>query len=311
MTSTVAVALDGITRTYRSRAGDVHALRGVTHTFAQGSFTAVMGPSGSGKSTLLQIAAGLDRPTQGEVVVGDTSLGRLDETALTRLRRTSMGFVFQAYNLLDALDAPTTTWRCRPGSPATPVDRKAVLGALRAVGLEDKARRRPPELSGGQQQRVAIARALHARPAVLFADEPTGALDRTSGRQVLELLRRVSDEQGQTVVMVTHDPLAASYAHGVLFLDDGQVVGRLQHGDASRHRRRDERARAMMLSISRQTVRQTWRPYAGAFVALACGVVLIAVAVTLIGAVDEDGTARRHHRRREGCSSTTSPRCSG
>jgi putative ABC transport system ATP-binding protein len=231
-TSTISVALDGISRTYRSRAGDVHALRGVTHTFARGSFTAVMGPSGSGKSTLLQIAAGLDRPTQGEVMVGDISLGRLDETALTRIRRTSMGFVFQAYNLLDALSAYDNV--ALPARLAgESVNRQAVMGALRAVGLEDKARRRPPELSGGQQQRVAIARALHARPAVLFADEPTGALDRASGRQVLELLRNVSDTQGQTVVMVTHDPLAASYAHGVLFLADGQIVGRLHHGDAA------------------------------------------------------------------------------
>jgi putative ABC transport system ATP-binding protein len=232
-TSTVAVALDGITRTYRSRAGDVQALRGVTHTFPQGTFTAVMGPSGSGKSTLLQIAAGLDRPTRGEVIVGDTPLGPLGQTALTRLRRTSMGFVFQAYNLLEALTAYDNV--ALPARLAgEPVDRKAVLGALRAVGLEDRARSRPPELSGGQQQRVAIARALHARPAVLFADEPTGALDRSSGRLVLELLRQVSDDQGQTVVMVTHDPLAASYAHGVLFLADGQVVGRLQNGDATR-----------------------------------------------------------------------------
>jgi putative ABC transport system ATP-binding protein len=231
-TSTISVALDGISRTYSSRAGDVHALRGVTHTFARGSFTAVMGPSGSGKSTLLQIAAGLDRPTQGEVMVGDISLGRLDETALTRIRRTSMGFVFQAYNLLDALSAYDNV--ALPARLAgESVNRQAVMGALRAVSLEDKARRRPPELSGGQQQRVAIARALHARPAVLFADEPTGALDRASGRQVLELLRNVSDTQGQTVVMVTHDPLAASYAHGVLFLADGQIVGRLHHGDAA------------------------------------------------------------------------------
>jgi putative ABC transport system ATP-binding protein len=233
MTSNLAVALDGITRTYKSRAGEVHALRGVTHTFARGTFTAIMGPSGSGKSTLLQVAAGLDRPTRGEVVVGGRPLGRLDQTALTKLRRTSMGFVFQSYNLLDALTAYDNV--ALPARLAgRPVDRAAVLDALRRVGLEDLARRRPPELSGGQQQRVAIARALHARPDVVFADEPTGALDRSSGRQVLELLRSVADGRGQTVVMVTHDPLAASYAHSTLFLADGQMVGRLDRADATR-----------------------------------------------------------------------------
>jgi len=231
-TSPVAVTLDGVTHTYRSRAGDVHALRGVTQTFARGTFTAVMGPSGSGKSTLLQLAAGLDRPTRGEVVVGDVALGRLGETELTRLRRTSMAFVFQAYNLLDALTSYENV--ALPARLAgRPVDHAAVLDALAQVGLSDQARRRPPELSGGQQQRVAIARALHLRPEVLFADEPTGALDRTSGRRVLELLREASDDRGQTVVMVTHDPLAASYAHSTLFLEDGQVVGRLDRADAA------------------------------------------------------------------------------
>ena len=228
----VAVTLDGISRTYRSRAGDVHALRGVTHTFLRGTFTAVMGPSGSGKSTLLQVAAGLDRPTTGEVVVGDVAIGRLKETELTKLRRTSMAFVFQAYNLLDALTAFDNV--ALPARLAgLRVDRDVVMDALRQVGLEEKARRRPPELSGGQQQRVAIARALHLSPEGLFADEPTGALDRRSGRQVLELMREASDARGQTVVMVTHDPLAASYAHGVLFLADGQIVGRLHQADAT------------------------------------------------------------------------------
>jgi len=233
ITTDVAVALDGVTRTYRSRAGEVHALRGVTHTFGRGTFTAVMGPSGSGKSTLLQVAAGLDRPTSGEVVIGGRPLGRLDEAALTRLRRTSMGFVFQSYNLLDALTAYDNV--ALPARLAGQrVDRAAVRRALGEVGLDGLAHRRPPELSGGQQQRVAIARALHTRPDVLFADEPTGALDRTSGRQVLELLRSLSDHQGQTVVMVTHDPLAASYAHSTLFLADGLVVGRLDRADAGR-----------------------------------------------------------------------------
>jgi putative ABC transport system ATP-binding protein len=230
--TTAAVTLDGITRTYRSRAGDVHALRGVTHAFARGTFTAVMGPSGSGKSTLLQVAAGLDRPTRGEVLLGDSALGRLNQTQLTRLRRTSMAFVFQAYNLLDALTVVDNV--ALPARLAgRRVERAALREVLRQVGLEDKARRRPPELSGGQQQRVAIARALYLQPDVLFADEPTGALDRTSGRQVLELLRAASDTRGQTVVMVTHDPLAASYAHSTLFLEDGRVVGRLDRADAA------------------------------------------------------------------------------
>ncbi|MFT4287149.1 ABC transporter ATP-binding protein [Nocardioides sp.] len=238
MTTTLAppaVVLDAVSRTYRSRAGSVAALRAVSHAFVAGTFTAVMGPSGSGKSTLLQIAAGLDRPTTGRVSIAGTDLAGLGETALTRFRRTAMAFVFQSYNLLDALSAfdnvalPVRLAGLR-------VEPAAVLDALDRVGLRDLARRRPPELSGGQQQRVAIARALYARsdsqPSVLFADEPTGALDRSTGRDVLRLLRALADG-GQTVVMVTHDPLAASYADETLFLADGQVVGRLRHADAA------------------------------------------------------------------------------
>ncbi len=233
-----AVVLDDVTRTYRSRSGTVHALQGVSHAFAAGTFTAIMGPSGSGKSTLMQIAAGLDRPTRGSVQVAGTGLAGLNRTTLTRLRRQMMGFVFQQYNLLDALTAydnvalPARLAGRRP-------NRAEVIGALEQVGLHGLARRRPPELSGGQQQRVAIARALHARPAVLFADEPTGALDRHAGRDVLELLRNLVDAPvahgpAQTVVMVTHDPLAASYADSVLFLADGQVVGQMGRSDAAR-----------------------------------------------------------------------------
>lgn len=226
----LAVALDGVTRTYRSRAGEVRALRGITQAFPTATFTAIMGPSGSGKSTLLQVAAGLDRPTSGDVVVGGVSLTGLSETRLTRLRRTTMGFVFQAYNLLDALTAFDNV--ALPARLAgRRVDRAEVLDALHRVGLGDLSRRRPPELSGGQRQRVAIARALHTRPAVLFADEPTGALDRAAGREVLELLRAAVDDAGQTVVMVTHDPLAASYADSVLFLADGSVVGHMHRSD--------------------------------------------------------------------------------
>jgi putative ABC transport system ATP-binding protein len=227
-----AVTLDGVTKTYSSKAGKVDALRNVTHTFPSSTFTAVMGASGSGKSTLLQCAAGLDRPTKGHVLIGDTDLGKLSEVELTRLRRSTMGFVFQSYNLLPALTVfdnvalPLRLAGERPG-------RSQVLGTLAQVGIEGMHRRRPAELSGGQQQRVSIARALIAQPQVIFADEPTGALDRTTSRQVLELLRTVVDEQGQTIAMVTHDPLAASYAHSVIFLADGEIVGHLERGTAS------------------------------------------------------------------------------
>ena len=227
-----AVVLDGVTKTYSSKAGTVDALRGVTHTFASSTFTAVMGPSGSGKSTLLQCAAGLDRPTQGTVLVAGTNLAKLDEVELTTMRRSTMGFVFQSYNLLPALtvyDNVALPLRLAGVRPR----RQDVLATLAAVGLEGYHRRRPAELSGGQQQRVSIARALIARPQVVFADEPTGALDRTTSHQVLELLRTSVDEQGHTITMVTHDPVAASYAHSVIFLEDGQIVGHLQHGTAA------------------------------------------------------------------------------
>jgi putative ABC transport system ATP-binding protein len=221
-----ALLLDGITKTYRSKAGAVEALRGVTYQFRQGSFTAVMGPSGSGKSTLLQCAAGLDQPTTGSVLLGGIGLQGLGEVELTKLRREQMGFVFQAYNLLPALtvyDNVALPLRLTGRRPR----RQDVQKVLDQVGLSDKAKRRPAELSGGQQQRVAIARALITQPAVLFADEPTGALDSKTSRQILGLLREATD---QTVVMVTHDPVAAAYANHVLFLSDGLVAGSLDHG---------------------------------------------------------------------------------
>ena len=233
MTTDIAVALDGLTRTYRSRAGDVHALRGVTHLFRTGD---VHGGDGTVRLRQVDAAAARRRARPADAAAASSSgarpLDSMNQTALTRFRRTSMAFVFQAYNLLDALTAYDNV--ALPARLAgEPVDRRAVLDALDRVGLRDLAKRRPPELSGGQQQRVAIARALHSRPEVLFADEPTGALDRRAGRDVLALLRDVADG-GQTVVMVTHDPLAASYADEVLFLADGAVVGRLRHADATR-----------------------------------------------------------------------------
>ncbi|HEY4569524.1 MAG TPA: ABC transporter ATP-binding protein [Kribbella sp.] len=224
-----ALLLDGITKTYRSKAGSVDALRGVTYHFARGSFTAVMGPSGSGKSTLLQCAAGLDQPTTGTVVLNGTALNGLNEVELTKLRRAEMGFVFQAYNLLPSLtvyDNVALPLRLTGRRPS----RNDVHGMLDQVGLQGKAKRRPAELSGGQQQRVAIARALITRPSVFFADEPTGALDSGTSRQILTLLREATDRAGQTVVMVTHDPLAAAYAERVLFLSDGLIAGQLDRG---------------------------------------------------------------------------------
>ncbi|MFC4907254.1 ABC transporter ATP-binding protein [Actinomadura gamaensis] len=220
------VQLRSVRRVFGSGSGAVTALDGVTAAFPAGSFTAVMGPSGSGKSTFLQCAAGLDRPTEGEVVVAGVELGRLSETALTRLRRDRIGFVFQAFNLVSSLTAEQNV-----GLPLRLAGRRPKADEVRAVlagvGLADRARHRPGELSGGQQQRVAIARALVTRPAVLFADEPTGALDTATSRDVLRMLRGLADERRQTIIMVTHDPVAASYADRVVFLADGRLAGEL------------------------------------------------------------------------------------
>lgn len=226
-----AVVLDDVTKTYRSKAGTVPALRRVTYAFPDRSFTAVMGPSGSGKSTLLQCAAGLDGPDAGRVLLGDTDLTKLDAVRLTELRRARMGFVFQAYNLLPALSAYENVALPLRLAGITP-QRARIQQVLRQVGLDGVERRRPAELSGGQQQRVSIARALAAEPAVLFTDEPTGALDTSASHQVLSLLRHATDQVGQTVVMVTHDPTAAAYADVVVFLEDGEIADSLSGADA-------------------------------------------------------------------------------
>ncbi|AGZ43109.1 ABC transporter ATP-binding protein [Actinoplanes friuliensis] len=225
------IQVRAVTRTYGSGDGAVTALDRLSLSFAAGTFTAVMGPSGSGKSTLLQCAAGLDRPTSGSVLLGGTELTALGETRLTRLRRERIGFVFQAFNLLPALTAEQNValpLRLAGRRPA----RAEIRAALTRVGLGDRARHRPDELSGGQQQRVALARALITRPEVLFADEPTGALDSTTGREVLRLLRGMADD-GQTVVMVTHDPVAAASADRVVFLVDGRLHGELSTPSAA------------------------------------------------------------------------------
>jgi putative ABC transport system ATP-binding protein len=224
-----AVRVDKLTRVY----GSVTAIDAVDATFGRGTFTAVMGPSGSGKSTLLQTAAGLDRPTSGRVFIGDTELSRLSETRLTELRRTRVGFVFQAFNLVGALTVEENITLPLRLAGARP-DRAWLVRVVGRVGLADRLHHRPAELSGGQQQRVAIARALATRPEVIFCDEPTGALDTRTAADVLALLRAAVDEHGQTVVMVTHDPIAASYADRVLVLADGRIVADTPQPGAAR-----------------------------------------------------------------------------
>ena len=218
-----AVSLRGVGKVYGRGSSAVTALGQVDAAFARRTFTAVMGPSGSGKSTLLHCAAGLDRPTSGTVWLGDTDLGTLSETALTKLRRTRIGFVFQAFNLVSALNVrenillPSRLAGVRP-------DRRWLAEVVHRVGIANRLRSRPAQLSGGQQQRVAIARALAVRPEVIFCDEPTGALDSRTAADVMDLLRDSVDHADQTVVMVTHDPVAASYADRVVFLADGAVA---------------------------------------------------------------------------------------
>src|SRR5689334_19240658 len=229
--SAPAVALRDVRKVHGKGDGAVVALDGVSVELPRGSFTAIMGPSGSGKSTFLNVAAGLDRPTSGAVALGDTDLAGLSERRLTILRRKRIGFVFQAFNLL-----PSLTVAKNIALPLRLDGRRLRRGNVREVaarvGLENRLRHRPSQLSGGQQQRVAIARALVTNPEVVFADEPTGALDTRTGRDVLALLREVVDADGRTVVMVTHDPVAAAYADRVILLADGHLVGTLDAPDA-------------------------------------------------------------------------------
>ena len=226
-----AVALRDVRKVHGKGDGAVAALDGVTVDLPAGSFTAVMGPSGSGKSTFLHVAAGLDRPTSGSVVLGDTDVTKMSERRLTILRRKRIGFVFQAFNLM-----PSLTVAQNIGLPVRLDGRRVGRGEVREVaarvGLADRLRHRPSQLSGGQQQRVAIARALVTRPDVVFADEPTGALDTRTGRDVLGLLRELVDHDGRTVVMVTHDPSAAAWADRVILLADGRIADTLVGADA-------------------------------------------------------------------------------
>jgi putative ABC transport system ATP-binding protein len=221
-----AVRLTDVRKVYGRRESQVVALDGVTTQFGRGTFTAIMGPSGSGKSTLLQCAAGLDQPTSGSVLLEEHELSTMNETELTRLRRDRIGFVFQSFNLLPVLTVRqnvTLPLRLAGRRPS----RSRVSTVLDQVGLGRRSNHRPAELSGGQQQRVAIARALISDPAVVFADEPTGSLDTRTARDILALMRQSARTADQTIVMVTHDPVAASYADRVVFLADGRLAGEL------------------------------------------------------------------------------------
>ena len=220
--SHIVSAID-VTRRYGEGEAAVDALRGVSVAFARGEFAAIMGPSGSGKSTLMHILAGLDRPSSGEVVIDGVELGGLDDGKLTELRRDRIGFVFQAFNLLPVLNARENILLPLEIAGRKP-DEEWIARLIDTVGLGDRLTHRPSELSGGQQQRVAVARALASRPAVIFADEPTGNLDSAASEEVLGLLRRSVDEFGQTVVMVTHEAHAAAHADRVLEMADGRIV---------------------------------------------------------------------------------------
>jgi putative ABC transport system ATP-binding protein len=229
----VAASVRDATKVYGRGATQVRALDGVTLEFAAGQFSAIMGPSGSGKSTLVHCLAGLDTLTSGSAFVGGIDLTHLDDKRLTLLRRDRIGFVFQAFNLV-----PTLTALENVTLPATLAGRKPDQGwldtVIQTVGLGDRLSHRPSELSGGQQQRVAVARALATRPQIVFADEPTGNLDSRAGAEILAFLRQAARRFGQTIVMVTHDPVAASYASRVVFVNDGRTVDQMAEPTAER-----------------------------------------------------------------------------
>jgi putative ABC transport system ATP-binding protein len=229
----IAVRAEEAVKVYGKGDTVVRALDGVSLALPAGRFTAIMGPSGSGKSTLMHCLAGLDTLTSGRVFVGEVDLGRLSDKELTRLRRDHVGFVFQAFNLLPMLTAGENI-NLPLALAGRKVDKRWIQGVVETVGLGDRLKHRPAELSGGQQQRVAVARALASRPSVIFADEPTGNLDSHSGGEILAFMRRAVDELGQTMVMVTHDPVAASHADAVVFLADGRVVDQMAAPTAAR-----------------------------------------------------------------------------
>jgi putative ABC transport system ATP-binding protein len=232
-TAGIAAQANDVRKIYGSGEAEVRALDGVTVEFERSRFTAIMGPSGSGKSTLMHCVAGLDTVTSGTVRIGDTDLSDLDDNGLTTLRRDKIGFIFQAYNLVPTLTAienitlPTSLAGRKP-------DQTWLDQIITTVGLGTRLKHRPSELSGGQQQRVAVARALASRPEIVFGDEPTGNLDSRSGAEILEFMRHAVTDLGQTIVMVTHDPVAAGYAERVVFLADGKIVDEMSAPTAER-----------------------------------------------------------------------------
>jgi putative ABC transport system ATP-binding protein len=260
--SAEAVRLDAVSKIYGKGDSRVAALRELSVGFADGTFTAVMGPSGSGKSTFLHCAAGLVKPDTGSVRVGGTDLSGLDENQLTHLRRDRIGFIFQSFNLLPALTVTQNILLPLQLAGQRP-DKELIRTVVQRVGLSERLGHLPAQLSGGQQQRVAIARALVTRPAVIFADEPTGALDTRTAASVLSLLRESVDAARQTLVMVTHDPVAASYADRVVFLADGTLAGELYQPTAEAVAARMTRLGAWEDETAQQQAPQAGAPAVG------------------------------------------------
>jgi putative ABC transport system ATP-binding protein len=225
-TYTAAASARGATKVYGSGDTEVMALNNVDVDFAKGHFTAIMGPSGSGKSTLMHCMAGLDRLDSGSAFIGGTDMATASEKELTLLRRDRLGFIFQAFNLVPTLSAIENITLPMDLAGTKP-DQAWLNNVITTVGLSDRLKHRPNELSGGQQQRVAVARALASQPEIIFADEPTGNLDSTTGAEILAFMRHAVRELGQTIVMVTHDPVAASYSDRAVFLADGQITSQL------------------------------------------------------------------------------------
>ncbi len=225
--NTVAALVDHASKIYGAGDSEVHALRDVSVQFAEGEFTAIMGPSGSGKSTLMHCLAGLEDLTSGTAIIGGVVVNDLSDRDLTRLRRDKIGFVFQSFNLVPTLTAEENI-KLPLMLGGNDGDAAWIAEVIRIVHLEDRLKHRPSELSGGQQQRVAVARALASQPDIIFADEPTGNLDSRSGTEILTFMRHAVKDLGQTIVMVTHDPVAASYADRIIFLADGQVVDEMR-----------------------------------------------------------------------------------